>query len=76
MALLDLCNQAYKLPLRDRLVLVDAIIRSIQDEVELSVKIQPGLLSELRGMAKRSGTPPTDEELQAEYVDYLSEKYQ
>lgn len=76
MSLQDLCNQAYKLPIRDRLVLVDAIVRSIQDEVELSSKIQPGLLSGLRGIAKLSGTPPTDEELQAEYVDYLTEKYQ
>ena len=76
MSLQDLCNQAYKLPIRDRLVLVDAIVRSIQDEVELPSKRQPGLLSGLRGMAKRSGTPPTDEELQAEYVDYLTEKYQ
>jgi hypothetical protein len=39
MSLQNLCNEAYKLPIRDRLVLVDAIVRSIQDEVELSAKL-------------------------------------
>jgi hypothetical protein len=35
-----------------------------------------GTLTGLRGIAKRSGTPPTDAALQEEYTDYLSQKYQ
>jgi hypothetical protein len=38
--------------------------------------ITSGTLTGLRGIAKRPGTPPSDAELQAEYTDYLSQKYQ
>lgn len=38
--------------------------------------IPKGTLTGLRGIAKRSGTPPTDADLQGEYTDYLTEKYQ
>ncbi|PSB03668.1 DUF2281 domain-containing protein [Merismopedia glauca] len=40
------------------------------------VKIPKGTLTGLRGIAKISGTPPTDEEIREEYTDYLMEKYQ
>jgi hypothetical protein len=38
--------------------------------------IPPGTLTGLRGIAKRTGTAPSDRELQAEYTDYLTQKYQ
>lgn len=41
--------------------------------------IQPipsGTLTGLRGIAKRPGPAPSDDELQAEYTDYLTQKYQ
>jgi hypothetical protein len=38
--------------------------------------IPPGTLTGLRGIAKRPGPAPSDDELQAEYTDYLSPKYQ
>jgi hypothetical protein len=38
--------------------------------------IPPGTLTGLRGIAKRSEPAPRDDELQAEYTDYLSQKYQ
>jgi hypothetical protein len=37
--------------------------------------IPPGTLTGLRGIAKRSGPAPNDDELQAEYTDYLTQKY-
>lgn len=37
--------------------------------------IPPGTLTELRGIAKRPGTAPSNDELQAEYTDYLIQKY-
>ena len=41
-----------------------------------SQAIPPGTLSGLRGIAKRPGPAPSDDELQAEYTDYLTQKYQ
>lgn len=38
--------------------------------------IPPGTLTGLRGIAKHSGSAPSDEELQTEYTDYLTQKYQ
>jgi hypothetical protein len=38
--------------------------------------IPPGTLTGLRGIAKRPGPAPSDQELQAEYTDYLTQKYQ
>jgi Protein of unknown function (DUF2281) len=38
--------------------------------------IPPGTLTGLRGIAKRSGTALSDRELQSEYTDYLTKKYQ
>ncbi|MCT7971899.1 DUF2281 domain-containing protein [Laspinema olomoucense] len=35
-----------------------------------------GSLTGLRGIAKRPGPAPRDSELQAEYTDYLTQKYQ
>lgn len=38
--------------------------------------IPPGTLTGLRGIAKHPNPPPTDEELQTEYTEYLTQKYQ
>jgi Protein of unknown function (DUF2281) len=38
--------------------------------------IPPGTLTGLRGIAKHSGAAKSDPELQAEYADYLTQKYQ
>ncbi len=38
--------------------------------------IPPGALTGLRGIAKRPGTAPSDDELQAQYTDYLTQKYE
>jgi hypothetical protein len=35
-----------------------------------------GTLTGLRGIAKRQGTAPSDDDLKAEYTDYLTQKYQ
>lgn len=38
--------------------------------------IPSGTLTGLRGIAKRSGSAPSNDELQAEYTDYLIQKYE
>jgi Protein of unknown function (DUF2281) len=40
------------------------------------IAIPPGTLTGLRGIAKRPGSAPSDRELQSEYTDYLTHKYQ
>jgi hypothetical protein len=44
-------------------------------EIE-SGAVQPVTLTGLRGIAKRAGAAPNDDDLQAEYTDYLTQKYQ
>lgn len=38
--------------------------------------IPPGTLTGLRGIAKRPEPAPSNDELQAEYTDYLTQKYE
>ena len=38
--------------------------------------IPPGTLTGLRGIAKHSEPAPSDQELQTDYTDYLTQKYQ
>ena len=47
-----------------------------QNAAPNSKTVSPGTLTGLRGIAKRSGKAPNDDELQAEYTDYLTQKYQ
>lgn len=47
-----------------------------QPQANPPVTIPPGTLTGLRGIAKRAGQTLSDEELQADYTHYLSQKYQ
>ena len=47
-----------------------------QKQLTTPQAIPPGTLTGLRGIAKGSGTAPSDLELQSEYTDYLTQKYQ
>jgi Protein of unknown function (DUF2281) len=47
-----------------------------QKQLTTSQTIPPGTLTGLRGIAKRPGTDPSDDDLKAEYTDYLTQKYQ
>ena len=38
--------------------------------------IPPGTLTGLRGIAKQPEPAPSDQELQTDYTDYLTQKYQ
>jgi hypothetical protein len=42
---------------------------------QLVQTLPPGTLTGLRAIAKRSGSALNDEELKAEYTDYLTQKY-
>jgi len=47
-----------------------------QLNIPQSQTILPGTLTGLRGIAKLPEAAPSDPELQAEYTDYLTRKYQ
>lgn len=75
MPLQKLVKQATQLSISDRLTLLKAITQSIRQEIDSS-NSQESSTKWLRGFLKSDGPPPTDEELKAEYVDYLTQKYQ
>jgi Protein of unknown function (DUF2281) len=47
-----------------------------QKQLTTPQAIPPGTLTGLRGIAKRPGPAPSDDDLKAEYTDYLTQKYQ
>lgn len=72
MTLQELQKQALQLPISDRWQLVQALLDSLQRETRsLSKK---GNLSRLRGIAKT--TEMSHEDSEADYVTYLTQKYQ
>ncbi|OBQ33980.1 MAG: hypothetical protein AN485_17225 [Anabaena sp. MDT14b] len=72
MTLQELQKQVLQLPMSDRWQLVQTVLESIQQEtISLSKK---GNLSRLRGIAK-SVNISNDENINGDYVTYLTEKY-
>ena len=68
----ELLIQIQKLPLEERLALLDAITRGVQEELRPRKRIP---VEEIRGIARPDGPMPTDEELKEDYTRYLAEKY-
>ncbi|MDB9491039.1 hypothetical protein PN478_10970 [Dolichospermum circinale CS-534/05] len=72
MTLQELQKQVLQLPMNERWQLVQTVLESIQQEtISLSKK---GNLSRLRGIAK-SVNISNDENINGDYVTYLTEKY-
>ncbi len=72
MTLQELQKQVLQLPMSDRWQLVQTVLESIQQEtISLSKK---GNLSRLRGIA-RSVNISNDENINGDYITYLTEKY-
>lgn len=72
----QIVEEAMRLPLQERLSLLDTLIHSIQQEFGEKRKSQTGSsLNRVFGVLKTDGLAPTDEVLSKEYVDYLVEKY-
>lgn len=72
MTLQELQRQALQLPISDRWQLVQTLLESLQRETTSDVKKRN--LSRLRGIAKSAETPSGD--IEADYINYLTEKYQ
>lgn len=73
MTLLELQKQALQLSASDRWQLVQTLLDSLEQETP--PKLKRGNLSRLRGIAK-SSTAMKSVDAQADYVTYLTEKYQ
>jgi hypothetical protein len=72
MTLQELQKQVLQLPMNERWQLVQTVLESIQQEtISLSKK---GNLSRLRGIAK-SVNISNNENINGDYVTYLTEKY-
>jgi hypothetical protein len=72
MTLQQLQKQVLELPISDRWTLVQILLESLQKET--SSELKKGNLSRLRGIAK--GTEISSEDVEVDYVNYLTEKYQ
>lgn len=73
MTLQEIQNQALQLPTDDRWQLVQVLLDSLKQEANPNPKRRN--LSRLRGIAKISATTG-ESNTQADYVTYLTEKYQ
>jgi hypothetical protein len=70
----QLLGEIVRLTLAERIELLEAISRSVREELQPRPPRQ-GAASRLRGIARPDGPPPSDEELKEDYVRYLAEKY-
>ena len=71
----ELRKEAYQLSVSDRLALVEAIIQSLQFELEPRPPVPEGVVERLRGSLKTDAPPPTDAEIDAMLQERLEEKY-
>ena len=70
----ELIREIMQLPLEQRMELLEALKRSLQEETHLQERRRDAV-RRLRGIAKPDGPPPSDEEIKDEYTRYLMEKY-
>lgn len=71
----ELRKEAMQLSVSNHLLLVEAIVRSLRDELRPRPPAPQGTLTGLRGLLKKDGLPPTDEEVKAMLAERLEEKY-
>lgn len=71
----ELRKEAYGLSVSDRLALVEAIIRSLQNELRPRPPLPEGLVNEMIGLAKTDAPSPTDAEVEGMLEERLEEKY-
>jgi hypothetical protein len=70
----ELIREILRLPLEQRSELLEAIKRSLQEEMHPQERRRDAV-RRLRGIAKPDGPPPSDEEIKEGYTRYLMEKY-
>lgn len=71
MNLQQLQKQALKLAISDRWQLVQTLLQSLEQET--SSELKKGNLSRLRGIAKTTET--SSEDVETDYINYITKKY-
>lgn len=83
----EICREVVSLSFKEQAELVEKIGRNLKQSIvengdknakekELSIEERKVIVDRLRGIAAVEGkTPPTDEEVKEDYINYLSEKY-
>jgi hypothetical protein len=71
----QLIDEISRLPIEQRLELLEMIARDVREEMQSSGERGTALSQRLSGVIKFDGEPPTDEELKDMRADYLREKY-
>jgi hypothetical protein len=71
----ELRKEAYSLSVYDRLLLIEAIVRSLEHELRPRPPRSQGIVESLHGILKTDGPPPTDEEIEKMKEERLEEKY-
>lgn len=71
----ELRKEALQLSVSDRLALVEAIIRSLSNELRPRPLIPEGVVERLTGSLKTDAPPPNDAEIEAMLEERLREKY-
>jgi hypothetical protein len=69
----ELAAEIIRLPLAERLALLELVTRSLREELARQPRAG-SLAMRLRGIGEPDSAPPTDEEARADYTDYLAEK--
>lgn len=73
----EIMDQARRLPVQERLRLVEELLRDIRQSERPASRsrrrVRP--MSQLRGALKPAGEPPSDAELREMYTDHLLDKY-
>lgn len=71
----ELRKEADQLSVSDRLLLVEAIVRSLSNELRPRPEPTAGIVERLAGSLKTDTPAPTDQEIAALLEDRLKEKY-
>lgn len=69
----ELIKEIQQLPVEERIAVMDAISRSLQEDKPFEMRVS--IVDRLYGIAKPDGPMPSDEELKEDYIRYLTEKY-
>lgn len=69
----EIAVQIRRLPLQERLDLLEVLARSLKDELEPTSHTSS--LERIRGIGKPDDVPPTDVQISDDYADYLQRKY-
>ena len=85
----EIISQIKQLPVEQKVEILEAVAQDVRAELrangsstttdvgtdQASREEKLAAFQRLRGLLKTERTPPTDEELKEDYVNYLSEKY-